>query len=248
MHDVQVDPGHIFLTCIERDNNILNMPSKNTVKFYTENSYYHLYNRGVEKRDIFLQEEDCAVFLRFLKMYLSPPDELKSLSRTGLRVDKLIKTNMFGEIELVTFSLMPNHFHLLVKQVSKDGITKFMTRLMTAYVMYFNKKYSRVGPLFQGTYKGALVLDDPYILHLSRYIHLNPRKLVAAKINFKKFTSFPYFLGEKHASWVKPEFILGYFVNVNGRNYENSYKNFVEEYKETFDSEEFLGDLTLESD
>lgn len=221
------------------------MPSKNTVKFYAENCYYHLYNRGVEKRNIFLDKEDCSVFLRFLKMYLSPPEELKNLSRTGLRFDKLLRTNMYGEIELVAFSLMPNHFHLLVKQVSKDGITKFTTRLMTAYVMYFNKKYDRVGPLFQGTYKGALILDDSYILHLTRYIHLNPYKLVQDKIDFKEFTSYLYFLGKKHASWIKPELILGYFTTNKEKSY-NSYLDFVENYKDISLSEDILGDLILE--
>jgi len=218
------------------------MPSKNTIKTYVENGFYHLYNRGVEKRNIFLDKQDCIIFLRFLKQYLCPKDELKMLSGTGLRLDRLVRVNMSEDVELLSFALMPNHFHLLVKQFDKNAISIFMKRLSTAYSMYFNKKYERVGPLFQGIYKGSIILDDSYVLHLSKYIHLNPSKLGETGINFNEFSSYPYYLGTKHAAWVKPEFVLSYFSEQGGV-FGGTYEEFVEE---EVSSEEVLGELTLE--
>jgi len=150
------------------------MPARNIVKSYIENGYYHIYNRGVEKRDIFLDEQDCKVFLHYLKLYLSPIEELRELNLPGLRILRFIRLNLSQEVNLLAFSLMPNHIHLQIKQTTKDGIVKFMRRLSTSYVMYFNRKYQRVGALFQNTYKAVLIESDPHLLHLSRYVHLNP--------------------------------------------------------------------------
>src|SRR5205823_2392041 len=112
---------------------------------------------------------------------------------------------------LLAFALMPNHFHLLVKQRTTDGIIKFMRRLNTSYAMYFNKKYNRVGSLFQGNYKGIIVTTDEYLVHASRYIHRNPYKLSSTDINFNEYTSLSYYSGIKNTSWVKPLEVLQYF-------------------------------------
>ena len=224
------------------------MPSKNIIKEYVENGYYHIYNRGVEKRDIFLDEQDCIIFLHYLKLYLSPIEELKQLDLPGLRISKFITLNLSAEVDLLAFALMPNHIHLQIKQKTADGIVKLMKRLATAYVMYFNKKYLRVGSLFQNTYKATLIETDEYLLHLSRYIHLNPAKTIFKKINFKEFTSYPYYLGQKHASWIKPQEILRYFRSARRKNLKDilSYQSFVEDYKES--SVEILGPLIIEED
>ncbi len=224
------------------------MPSKNIIKDYVENGYYHIYNRGVEKREIFLDEQDCGIFLHYLKLYLSPVEELKQLDLPGLRILKFIRLNLSQEIDLLAFALMPNHIHLQIKQKTSDGIVKLMKRLATAYVMYFNKKYQRVGSLFQNRYKATLIETDEYLLHLSRYIHLNPVKITYKKIDFKKFSSYPYYLGEKHVSWIKPQEILGYFRSAQRNDLKDilSYQSFVEDYR--VNSIEILGPLVLEED
>ncbi len=212
------------------------MPAKNSVKQFIENGYYHLYNRGVEKRDIFLDEQDYAVFLNYLKKYLDP--ELGS--------DPLWKLKSLAhEIDLITFCLMPNHFHLLAKQITRNGITKLMRAVCTNYVMYFNKKYNRVGTLFQGKYKGVIIDNDNYLLHLSRYIHLNPYP--GSDPKSYNYSSFSYYLGNRNASWVKPQEILVFFKEAKRIGSQDfvSYQSFVEDYPE--DSEEILGELTLES-
>jgi len=159
---------------------------------------------------------------------------------------RFLPLNLFSEVDLLAFSLMPNHIHLLIKQHSKDGIIKFMRRLSTSYVMYFNKKYERVGSLFQNAYKAALIDKDEYLLHCSRYIHLNPIHIKSRKINFTDFSSYPYYLNKRKASWVKPEEILAYFKNSLYDKNTFSYRAFVEDYKQN--SEEILGDITLEEE
>ncbi len=221
------------------------MPSKNIIKDYVANGYYHLYNRGVDKRDIFLDEQDCVVFLHYLKNYLVPEEELLKENKFYTRIQRLLSQNLSKEIDLLSFSLMPNHIHLQVKQKTVDGITKFMRRLLTSYVMYFNKKYKRIGTLFQSTYKAAFIKSDAQHLHLSRYIHLNPIK-VRSPINFMEFSSYPYYLGRKRASWVKPAEILNYFKKAKKEDLQDmlSYQSFVEDY--LVDSNAIIEDLILE--
>ncbi len=191
-----------------------------------------------------MDNQDAEVFLHYLKLYLSPLEEIKHDVLFGNVKPKFLRLNLSQEVDLLSFSLMPNHFHLQLRQSSIDGVSKLLKRLTTGYVMYFNNRYKRVGPLFQGIYKACPTERDEYLLHLSRYIHLNPRKL-KHEIDFNSFSSYSYYLGEKHASWVKPEFVLSYFNN--NKNYAKlSYKDFVEDYAQA--SEELLGENTLEED
>lgn len=219
------------------------MPSRNIIKLYAENGYYHIYNRGVEKRPIFLDKKDCIVFQRFLKQYLSPKEALPEFIDPGIRVSRLLKVNMSEEIELLAFALMPNHFHLLVRQTDKYSIATFMKRLFTSYVKYFNTKYKRIGSLFQDTYKGSIILQDEYLLQVSRYIHLNPRKLPKTLINFQEFNSYPYYMGEKEGKWVHPKFVLNYF---NATNRKGSYEDFVESDQKPFTDPKTMKELLLD--
>ncbi len=142
------------------------MPSKNTVKTYLENGYYHIYNRGVEKRRIFEDSQDYQRFLYYLKLYLIPSDILHK--EKPLLRPHLVRANLAEEVELLAYCLMPNHFHLLVHQKTKDATTKLMRQVLTSYSMYFNKRYERLGSLFEGIFKACLVENDEYLLHLSR--------------------------------------------------------------------------------
>lgn len=197
------------------------MPHKHTVKPYVMGGFYHVYNRGVNKADIFIDDQDYRVFLHLLKYYLSPIESLdKSHPLGGLTDIKIVRprplANLEDEVDLVAFCLMPNHFHLLVQQHTADGMTKLMRRLVTTYAMYMNKRHKRVGHLFQSTYKAVLIEDEQYLLHLSRYIHCNPHVLPSMTgiilVNYP-YSSYPYYLGRKHALWVKPKAILSFFRN-----------------------------------
>lgn len=225
------------------------MPSRNSLKTYVKGGFYHVYNRGVEKRTIFEDDQDYNVFVKYLREILSPPDpgSLKTVFSLRGQSYKAVRTplrNYTDEIELLTYCLMPNHFHFLVKQTNKNSLEGFMRALMTRYSMYFNRRYDRVGSLFQGRYKAALVTDEIYLLHLSRYIHLNPGEYTNDLES--AHSSYSEFLGRRNTPWIKPELILSYFNKKVGIEFKkiNSYKGFVEKY--LLDSSTLLGNLVLE--
>src|SRR3972149_1117232 len=116
-------------------------------------------------------------------------------------------------LELLSYCLMPNHFHLLVKQVAKTSMESFIHSLLLRYSMYFNKKYDRVGPLFQGRFKGVLIDNDSYLLHLTRYIHLNPSEYV--KDLSAAYSSYAEYLGLRNTLWVKTDFLFNFFNKNN---------------------------------
>lgn len=219
------------------------MPSKNSIKVYVENGHYHVYNRGVEKRIIFQDEQDYKVFLRYLSEHLSSPSQFIN-SLQGASLPRRLPRNHSNEVELLAFCLMPNHFHLLLKQNTKNGMENFMRSLATRYSMYFNKKYKRVGKLFQGYYKAAFVDNDNYLLHISRYIHTNPNEYT--KNLEGAYSSYAEYLGNRETNWIKPNEILTYFANNDFLKLSNtnSYKKFVESYAE--EVEDNLGNLKLE--
>lgn len=230
------------------------MPHKHTIRVFVENGIYHVYNRGVEKRDIFLDDQDYRVFLHLLKFYLSPLSINIKHPLSNLPNYTLIRprplANLGGKVDLFAYCLMPNHFHLLIKQSTINGMTQLLRRLITTYSMYFNKRYKRVGYLFQGRYKAALIIEDSYLLHLSRYIHLNPAELIRSNLVSYPYSSYAYYLGIKKAPWIKPDFILSYFENSKDTQIAllskriRSYKEFVESYLE--DPREVIGSLSLD--
>ncbi|MBI4035255.1 MAG: transposase, partial [Candidatus Chisholmbacteria bacterium] len=172
------------------------MPAKNVIKTYIENGFYHVYNRGVNKRSIFKDQLDYRVFLGFLKSYLSPPPNRKQLKHLitmkGYSFHGVPHQhkNYSQEISLFSYCLIPNHFHLLIKQVSKNSIEKFMRSLATRYVIYFNRRHGRLGPLFQNTYKAVLVDEEAYLLHLTAYIHRNPQEFWGKPLRDYPYSSY----------------------------------------------------------
>lgn len=234
------------------------MPSKNEVKEYRENSFYHLYNRGVEKRIIFLDEQDYSVFLSYLKEYLLAKDEknlqkkLADLKTNYKEKDAIIKllrlNNFFDILELLAYCLMPNHFHLLVYQKTPDAIDQFMNSLITRYAMYFNRKYKRIGPLFQGIYKAVLVETDEQLIHLSRYIHSQSLTSQGQPLRDQQPSSYPNYLNQISQEWIKPEKVLTHFRTEANKlsilHSVDTYKLFVE--GDNSDTE-IIKNLTLDS-
>lgn len=200
------------------------MPAKNSIKEYSPESFYHLYNRGVAKQNIFLDEQDNKVFLSYLKIYLSP------VEKNPLGFPSRQLKNYHEQIKLLAYCLMPNHFHLFAWQKEIDGISAFMHSTLTKYSMYFNRKYSRVGPVFQGKLKGVLVQSEAQFIYLSKYIHRNPLDLTSGPgLEVYPYSSFPNYLGTIHQSWVHTTDILSYFSKFNPTN---TYRSFVTEEDE----------------
>ncbi len=198
------------------------MPQKNSIKIYYENAFYHVYNRGVEKRNIFLDRDDHLAFLHLIKTALVPapsPMQGGTLSRNR-------RKKFHDKIDFLAYCLMPNHYHLLLRQTTISGLTEFIRSLSTSYSMYFNKKYRRVGSLFQGVFKAIDIREENYLLWVSRYIHRNP----------PDFQTYPYssyddYLGKRKTDWLKTNFLLEFFKS-NRFSQENSYKLFVDNINE----------------
>lgn len=206
------------------------MPSKNVIKRYLDGGFYHVYNRGVEKRDIFMDEMDYKVFLRYLKFYLLPKEKvIEEIKIEKEAIDLLRLNNFFKKIELVAFCLMANHFHLLLRQKEKSDMEFFMRSLGGKYVKYFNKKYERLGPLFQGIYKAVLIESEEQLLHISRYIHLNPKEVLGKTqmlIDYP-WSSYPAYVKNWKVEWVAKDYLLSYFKQARGFGFD-SYQGFVE--------------------
>lgn len=220
------------------------MPAKNSIKEYLENGYYHIYNRGVEKRTIFLEDIDFGVFLSYLKEYLLPKDEKslrEKLSNPNISYkerEKILQilrlNNFYGEIDLNCYCLIPNHFHLSIKQKSQNSIDRFMNSLDTRYASYFNRKYERIGHLFQDQYKAVRITSDEQLLYLSSYIHrqsLSFTRLASKEVPFRGWrekypSSFSDYLGLKKTPWLNTDEILNFFAK-NKNNYSLSYEAFV---------------------
>lgn len=218
---------------------------------YRNNNFYHVYNRGVDSRIIFIEESDYVRFLHCLYEFndekaalrynwLSKKEEILNLDKKNPR--KLL-------VNIHCFCLMNNHFHLILEQITEGGITRFMRKLGTGYTMYFNEKYERSGALFQGKFKAILIDNDEYIMHLSRYIHLNPVDIIDSGwrkdgikdakyaldfLNKYRWSSFMDYIGiNNFPSVTKREFIRNYFKQtkdylkfINSILTENNLKEF----------------------
>lgn len=147
---------------------------------FAPDEFYHVYNRGTEKRNVFMSRADRDRFLALL--YFANQNEPADLKLQGSTLLEVVEERIGAPIvEIIAYCLMPNHFHLLIRELEEGGISKFMQKLTTGYTMYFNKKYERNGSLFQGRFKATHVADDRYLRYLISYIHLNPIKLIEPK-------------------------------------------------------------------
>ena len=149
--------------------------------------YYHIFNRAVNKQIIFHNSSDYTRFL-FLILYFQSAVKISHMSRAVKDFAKDYKSGQSGQssalatvkkrvLELTAFCIMPNHFHLIVKELEEGGVAAYMQRVLTAYSKYYNTKYEKSGHVFQGPYGAIHVEDNRQLLHLSAYIHRNPREI-----------------------------------------------------------------------
>ena len=189
--------------------------------------FYHIFNRGVAKQPTFLSKKDYEQAILALSYYrfknvpikLSRFKELSVEERNNL-MSKLTASDQCL-VKIISFVLMPNHFHFLLHQVQDHGIANFVAKFSNSYTKYFNTRQDRVGPIFQGVYKAVLVETDEQLLHLSRYIHLNP--VVSLVIKESDLLTYPwsslpdYLSNEPLITYTKP--VLEYFLS--NKDYEN---------------------------
>lgn len=172
-------------------------------RFVFQNAFYHVFNRGINKQRIFIDTDDYRFFL-----------------------NKLKKLKNKYDFSIYAVCLMPNHFHISI-QTRKDSISKIMSSLTTSYSMYFNRKYTHFGPVFQNRFKSILIENDSYFMTLSRYIYLNPVKagLVTDPILYP-YSSLKEMLGN-----TPPYLLDGDAVRLNGEttNSKEEYRKFIYE-------------------
>lgn len=184
---------------------------------------YHIYNRGAHKRIIFHDTADHVRFL-FLILFLQSPISFDQVSRPVHRyvkhrvfdIDEETKSQIADEryIELFSFCLMPNHFHLILREVQEGGISRYMQRVLNGYTKYYNAKYEVSGHLFQGPYKAVHIEGNDQLLYLSTYIHRNPRELPQRKNKESKYewSSYQDYIGESRwGELLSTELILEQF-------------------------------------
>lgn len=187
------------------------------------NHIYHVFNRGVNKNEIFFSEKDYKRFTLAARHYIAKNSKFSYDKPNSDPVSAASKS----KVEILAYCLMPNHFHFLIKQLDDNGITSYMRRFMNSYVHYVNIKYKRVGPLFQGRFKGVLIESDQQLLHVSRYIHLNPlvSDLVASLDDYLWSSYFTY-TQNREDGLCNPDLILSSFKT------KKDYKQFVLDQKD----------------
>lgn len=188
------------------------MPSRNIIREFSPQEFYHVYNRGVGESDIFSDDQDYQIFLYYLQIYLLPLEHvLQKYKNLPLR---LYCKNLSEEVELLAYCLMPNHFHFLLFQKPKDGVTKLLKQLSNAYTLYFNSKYQHAGSLFQGSYRAVKVTNIEQALHLSRYIHLNPLvSEITADLREFPWSSYHEYLNLNEPTLIHRQQVLSAFPN-----------------------------------
>ena len=191
---------------------------------------YHIINKGVASMSIFIDDRHYQRFLETALYYQhkNPPLRYSYFERLAQadKADALLKLSQAKKfVDIICFCLMPNHFHFLLKQVADNGISEFMRKFSESYTHYFNVKHSRKGPLFQGRFKSVRIESEQQLLHVSRYIHLNPYSsgIVKTVADLKKYyySSLPEYLGLTKNEICQKEIVTGYFQK------PGSYQEFV---------------------
>ncbi|MEP7162146.1 MAG: transposase [Candidatus Moraniibacteriota bacterium] len=176
---------------------------------FAEGEFYHLYNRGTDKRIVFTDESDFSRFLQSLVAF-NTPEPIGSIYEHSFRKPLLGSRTSKSParlVDVVAYCLNPNHYHLLVKQVHPEGVEKFMHRLGTGYTKYFNERHDRSGALFQGKFKAVHVQSNEQLLHVSAYINLN--YLVHQLGSSTSKSSWLEYIGGATAYYCVKEDILG---------------------------------------
>jgi putative transposase len=218
---------------------------------FVNDHIYHIFNRGVEKRDIFMDERDYLRFVHDLYEF-NNEEQVANLNyyfNSNIRsVEKRYVKGNTGTrkllVEILVFTLMPNHYHLLLRQTRDNGIVKFMQKLGTGYTNYFNKKYDRVGGLFQGRFKAVLVNRDSHFIHLPFYIHTNQLDLnyrSSTSIEFLegyRWSSFPDYVGKRNFPSVTER---GFILDIFGGH--EKYREYTVERLKQADSEHMLYEI-----
>lgn len=186
---------------------------------FVNNEFYHVYNRGVDKRKIFQDPHDIRRFLKCMDEFnvIDPIGSmyLNALNKNNIKETKTSKNKKDKLVNFICFCLNPNHYHFILEQLVDDGIEKFMHRCGTSHSMYFNNKNQRTGALFQGKFKAVHVDSNEYLLHLSAYVNLNNKvhKLIGKAYQLSR-SSWGEYTGENNFNFCEKGIILEQFKSL----------------------------------
>ena len=190
---------------------------------------YHVFNRGIDRRPTFTDKREYQRAILAIKFYrfVKPPLKLsRLLSLTNDESVNILQSLGKGRllVEIISFCLMPNHYHFLLRQKTERGISQFISQLQNSYTRYFNTKNERIGPLFLDQFKTVRIESDEQLLHVSRYIHLHPYSSFVTKgledLIIYPWSSFPEYLQRQEGFCDKDE-VLSFFKS------SELYKKFV---------------------
>ena len=156
---------------------------------FIEKEYYHIYNRGVDKRIIFTQPKELLRFLRSIREF-NITELIDSITEKDRRTNRKLNSRVGKLVNIIAYCLNQNHFHFILEPLVDEGVQRFMHRLSTGYTNYFNKKHKRSGALFQGRYKAKHISSNEYLLHLGVYVNLN--NLVHNNLNKEWMAKLPF--------------------------------------------------------
>jgi len=192
---------------------------------FKPNTYHHIFNRGCFKQRIYRKKRDYEVFIDILKYYLRYP-ALSPLSKLSAPKLKKVK-QVTPSYQLLAYCLMPNHFHLLLKQIgAAPTLSDFLKKISIAYAMYFQHQYHHSGALFQGKFKSAQVYRDESLLYVSKYIHLNPKELEGSDLSDYPYSSLRDYLNDNNKDWLHPETIFQLYFPKSSRP-QRQYRDYV---------------------
>jgi len=171
---------------------------------------YHIFNRGVDKRKIFSDQKDLDRFFQSMVEF-NCFEPIGSLFEQSFKKEKIKSKPL---VQFIAYCLLPNHFHFILEQVSEEGISKFMKRLLGGYTWYFNNKHGRSGSLLQGAFKSSHINSNEYLLHLGAYVNLNNKQSLGDRTAKLTKSSWGEYLGENKENFCKKDLILDQFKNI----------------------------------
>ncbi len=189
--------------------------------------FYHVYNRGVDKRFITKDAEDAERFMQSLEFFNSK-EPIISLREFTSNTDNKNTKSVNKLVEIICYSLNPNHYHLLLKEITEGGISEFMKRLGGGYTWYFNNRHKRSGALFQGRFKSVHIKSNEQLLHVSVYVNLNNQahKISGSTAGTVK-SSWNEYMGKASHTICSKGIILGQFKSI--KDYKDFAKSSLKE-------------------
>lgn len=190
---------------------------------------YHVFNRGVERRQLFLNNKEYQRFVDLIDYYRFENVPMSFSHYVNLPKDQHISVleklhKSPAAIDILAYCLMPNHFHLITTQKSDHGITRTLANVSNGYAKYFNKKHKRVGPLYQGAFRAIRIETEDQLVHISRYIHINPVVsgiIAESQLETYPWSSLPEYLGTSSRAITSTEYVMADFST------QSNYKKFI---------------------